>query len=922
MSFSGLRTTVQEKRAHWAIPATIMAISLFCLVGWQIGNPVLAGFGATTRPMNPVAALCFFLIGSYLLCSVVTKHFAPLLLVVISGALGALRTGAYLMGQLTSVDRLLFSQKMDQSPFVTKMAITAAISILALSLACILARTRQERLEKTAQYIAIATGIIGIFVVNVYAMGIATVKYTNLPMAFNAAFLVLLCAAHLLANSSHIGPMQVLSEGTRTAKLTRRLVWIGLVVPPLIGNIYVQLESMHIWREGINAAFLVTTLSAGFLAFSWYGASSSSQYEARIQATLAHVRHILDSIPVPLFIKDSEGRYTLVNREFSNMFSLTEEEVVGKTSVEIYPDSDQAKHQAEIDRNVLETGKEFRTPAIAITGQSGEVRYHVVTKRPIPTADGTGQLIVGASMEVTSLVLAEKEAAEAWREVLDLYDQAPCGYHSLDGSGMIVQMNLTELNWLGYSREDIVGKRFLTDFMAENQRQEFSVRLEEIKKRGFVGDMMTTMTRKDGSEFRAYLSSRAVTDDEGRFIRCRTTLFDLTEREQAEQEVRQARDEAERANFAKSEFLSRMSHELRTPLNAILGFAQLLEMEGHGETVEESARLIIRGGKHLLAMINEILDLSRLETGTLSISLEQVEAASNIQEVMTMLQSLASQRGITLNSNIGLDEQHFVIADQQRLRQILINLVSNAIKYNYENGMVEVSLEESPHQISISVSDSGQGIPADRVEELFAPFARLAAEDGPVEGTGLGLALSLGLAKQMGGSLIYEPNQPKGSVFTLNLNRALGVGAIVADETQVIQESRSWQIRGERTILLIEDNTSNVMLAERAIAALGTVRVEVATSGTEGMEMIQTGSYDLILLDVNLGDVSGLDVMEWLSSSSFAQIPVVVTSADATPRQIKALLNAGAKEYLTKPLDLYSFYKVVTALLNQDSMAA
>jgi signal transduction histidine kinase/ActR/RegA family two-component response regulator len=373
--------------------------------------------------------------------------------------------------------------------------------------------------------------------------------------------------------------------------------------------------------------------------------------------------------------------------------------------------------------------------------------------------------------------------------------------------------------------------------------------------------------------------------------------------EEAERErglAQRAGEEAQRANLAKSEFLSRMSHELRTPLNSVLGFAQLLDIELEEPAQRESAHHIERAGRHLLDLINEVLDLSRVESGNLPISLEPVLLGHVVGESVSLIGPFAEEHGVTLISDLGDAEHWCVLADRQRLTQVMLNLLSNAVKYNRAEGTVTVSVRR-PHvgRIVILVADQGNGISADQLEHLFTPFERLGAEDGKVEGTGLGLALSHRVTEAMGGTLSLDSSVGQGSTFTVELPQAAPPAAL--DTMDLPQES----ILPRTTILYVEDNLSNVRLLEAILAQQRGVKLVSAMHGRLGLDLARREDIDVVLLDLHLPDMTGIEVLRRLKADPRTRdLPVIVLSADATDGQIRRLLAAGAAEYLTKPLDV------------------
>ena len=393
------------------------------------------------------------------------------------------------------------------------------------------------------------------------------------------------------------------------------------------------------------------------------------------------------------------------------------------------------------------------------------------------------------------------------------------------------------------------------------------------------------------------------------------TFRDITDRIRNEQDL-EARVEsrtrdlaaathaAERANSAKSEFLSRMSHELRTPLNAILGFGQILQRQVDGELQKESVHYILKGGRHLLGLINEVLDLSRVETGNAELSIEPVPVGEVLDESLAMVRTAAADAGLALEEGLdGLDGVH-VVADRQRLKQVLINLLSNAVKYNRPGGRIRVEVGEREDWLRIAVSDTGNGISEEGLAKLFTPFERLNAGAG-IEGTGLGLFLTQRLVGAMGGRLTVESVVGEGTTFAVELEMARPPAECLAPTLEIVYHE---PIGRELSVLCIEDNSSNLRLMEMVFAHRPNVSLLSANEGMAGFRTARESSPDLILLDLNLPDVSGVEVLTRLKrSGATSDIPVIMISADATPGRAEENLRAGAEAFLTKPLNVDLF---------------
>lgn len=402
------------------------------------------------------------------------------------------------------------------------------------------------------------------------------------------------------------------------------------------------------------------------------------------------------------------------------------------------------------------------------------------------------------------------------------------------------------------------------------------------------------------------------TDDAGQIVAVLAYIVDVDDRRRAEDARREAQAAAEDANRAKSEFLSRMSHELRTPLNAVLGFGQLLETDDLTDAQRDSVDHILKGGRHLLDLINEVLDISRIEAGELSLSPEPVLAAELVGEAVDLMRPLADQRGIQLVLDSSGVCDCYVFADRQRAKQVLLNLLSNAIKYNRPRGSVAVSCEQpDATRMRISVTDTGSGIPTERLGLLFTPFERLGAEQTGEEGTGIGLALSKRLAEAMGGGLSAASTLGQGSTFTVELPRV--EGPVERYERLNGGTQPAVEPAGHRQVVLhIEDNLSNLTLVERVLAQRPGVEVVAAMQGRLGLELAREHHPVLVLLDLHLPDMGGEAVLQRLRDDpATASIPVVIVSADATPGQVQRLLSAGAAAYLTKPIDVRDLLRLL-----------
>jgi signal transduction histidine kinase/CheY-like chemotaxis protein len=380
--------------------------------------------------------------------------------------------------------------------------------------------------------------------------------------------------------------------------------------------------------------------------------------------------------------------------------------------------------------------------------------------------------------------------------------------------------------------------------------------------------------------------------------------------------ARQRQAAAEQASRAKNAFLARMSHELRTPLTVILGFAEVIEMGPDGSARGRAAR-IREAGQHLLSLITEILDLSRIETGQMALSAGAVSVQAMASECRDLLEPLAAAADVSITLGDGVTPTCYLRADQQRLKQVLLNLVGNAIKYNRRGGRVVLSCLPRPgNLLRLCVADTGAGIPPEKLARLFTPFERLGAEQSGVEGTGLGLALSRGLVQLMGGTLGVETEVGSGSTFWVELPPAPPPPPPPAPPAASPAPQPTDARSAARTVVLIEDSHANVALIEALLEQRPAVRLRTAYRGEVGLELARTHRPDLIVLDVHLPDLDGPAVLRHLKDDPTTRaIPVVALSADATPEQAARMRAAGAHSYLLKPLDVHYLLHILDTIL-------
>jgi PAS domain S-box-containing protein len=483
-----------------------------------------------------------------------------------------------------------------------------------------------------------------------------------------------------------------------------------------------------------------------------------------------------------------------------------------------------------------------------------------------------------------------------------------------DPSGIITDVNKQMMALTGCQRDELIGAAF-KDYFTDPERAEASIKLVLSEKK--VTNYELTVRARDGKETVVSYNATTFYDRDRTLQGVFASARDITERNRLDQvlkeknaELESAKSLAEKANLAKSDFLSSMSHELRTPLNAILGFAQLLEVGNPPPTAAQILRLqqIIKAGWYLLDLINEILDLAVIESGKLSLSREAVSLIEVIQECQAMVEPQAQQRGITL-SFLPFDHHWFANADRTRVKQVLINLLTNAIKYNREHGTVEVQCtESSPERLRISIKDSGAGLTPEKLVQLFQPFNRLGQETGAEEGTGIGLVVTKQLIELMGGAIGVKSTVDVGSEFWIDLIKDV-TPQLAAGHTPAAELAPQSQGNpAVRTLLYVEDNPANLMLVEQIIENQPHIRMLSARDGYHGIALARAHLPDVILMDINLPGISGVQALKLLRQDlTLAHIPVIALSANAMFRDIEKGLSAGFFRYLTKPIKINEF---------------
>lgn len=557
---------------------------------------------------------------------------------------------------------------------------------------------------------------------------------------------------------------------------------------------------------------------------------------------------------------------------------------------------------------------------LAIAFNSMIVRIETSTAELEKRSDSLADAVLARTTELSQA----KEVAEALSHYARSLIEANLDpLVTISAQGTITDVNEASVQATGVPREQLIGTDF-SDYFTEPDRARTGYK--KAFQEGMVRDYPLTIRHSAGGIMDVLYHAAVYRDDKGNVLGVFASARDITERKHLDQllheknaELERATAVAEKANLGKSEFLASMSHELRTPLNAILGFAQLIESGSPPPTLTQKRSLeqILRAGWYLLELIDEILDLAQIDSGKIMLSLEPVSLLEVMSDCLAMVGPQADKGGIALTC-APLESAYFIEADRTRTKQVLINLLSNAIKYNRPGGAVVVACTVvAPDSIRISIQDTGFGMTSEQQAQLFQPFNRLGRESGPVQGTGIGLVVTKRLIELMGGAIGVNSTFGEGSVFWIEFKLTTApqfeiqeIGHRVPEPRKVSDET------SKRTLLYVEDNPANLELIEQLIARRTDLRMLSAADGNLGIEFARAHQPDVILMDINLPGISGLEAMKILRADPLtAHIPIIAVSANALPRDIKMCLALGFFDYLTKPIMLNEFVRTLDLAL-------
>ncbi|MCF8253716.1 MAG: PAS domain S-box protein [Bacteroidia bacterium] len=717
-------------------------------------------------------------------------------------------------------------------------------------------------------------------------------------------------------------------------------------------NSFIRFDWVHLRPDGSVFEVDVCLTKINFkerqmLFCTWRDITNTKEAAKSLLISENRLRSLAENSLSVIWELNKDGRFTYVNAVSQIVFGYKPNELIGKKFYyELFPENLRDEY-IESMMSAAENGGHVINKECKIQQKNGNIIW--VSKNISAIKSSNGELIsfIGSDIDISE----KKDIEERKRMFKLISDQANYGAAIANLDGVLIYCNEHLAKMHGYKLSELIGKP-LSILHNERQISRVNELVELIISEGGFNALEVGHCKKDGTEFPCLMSAKVVSDENQNPLYTSATMIDITEAKNRQAEIiylnenlekkiqdrtkelsdstemlLAAKTEAENANKAKSEFLSRMSHEFRTPLNSILGFAQLIEMTNIlDSSIKKKVDHIKNSGSHLLELVNEILDLSKIEAGVVSLSLEPLNLNRLINETFEQLMPIANQRKIDLTFKNPLDQQFFVYADQQRMKQILINLISNGLKYNHIGGNVCVSIEvnnensSNEHFTKLKISDTGFGISNQDLERIFNPFERVSKDGMPIEGTGLGLSVVKQLIELMHGEVGVESTLNVGSTFWVKIPTSnSSLNPMESQIPVIVNPVINYHLKG--TILYIEDNLSNIELIKHALKInLPKIKLFTQTTGVNAVKVAIKFKPQLVLLDLNLPDMHGSEVLKWLKENSETKdIPVIIISADSTPEQIKKLKNLGAENYITKPLQLNLFLKEISKILIQNS---
>jgi PAS domain S-box-containing protein len=669
--------------------------------------------------------------------------------------------------------------------------------------------------------------------------------------------------------------------------------------------------------------------------------SIKKKAEESLRESEERFRSIMENSADAIFITDQNGKYLYTNREVTNMLGYSPEEMKEMTIADLAP-RDKIGDYLNTFSQLMITGKLYiEIDLLKKNGDLISVDLNSVLLQ--------GDMVYGSCRDITERKRTEQELMKhrhhleelveertrelrlSMDETRDLYENAPCGYHSIDADGKIVRMNNTELSWLGYTREEVIGKMKFIDFLTPEGLKTFKKNFPIFIKQGEIRNLEFELIRKDGSTFFVTVNGSAIYDNKGDFVMSRSTLFDITKRKTVEEAWKKAKQEADNANKAKSEFLANMSHEIRTPLNAVLGYTDLLSSTIADPVQKDYVNSIKTSGRSLLKLINDILDLSKIEAGKLNMEYDFVDTRLFFSEFERIFSLKIAEKELAFILELNSGTPQGIYIDESRLRQIVFNLIGNAIKFTADGTISLRIYAENPQIVNysktkteeiidliIEVQDTGIGISGELLEAIFEPFVQ-EREYKKYGGTGLGLAITRRLTMLMNGTITVQSELGKGSKFTVRIPEITYLRDF--SKTNVDIHIDPAAIIFERAVVLVVDDVEYNRNYIRDALKNTSLKILHAEDGVVGYEIAQKNVPDLIIADIRMPRLDGFGLLNKLKTNKkLFNIPVIAYSASVLRSQKEQIENSKFAGLLIKPVNITELYLVLMSILPYKSI--
>jgi PAS domain S-box-containing protein len=634
----------------------------------------------------------------------------------------------------------------------------------------------------------------------------------------------------------------------------------------------------------------------------------------------ADFRLIFESAPDAIVVVGGDARITLVNQQAEKMFGYARAELVGQPLTILIPERFRAAHKGHEARFFSSPVARPMGSRLELFGRTKDGREIPIEVSLSPLGEGTSRSVSAAIRDISERKRLEASARVTGERLSSAVESIQDAFALFDDNDHLVLCNSVYRRLVGDSLSGpLIGRSYREILRAWLPSLAFS---DDEKRDRFLHERLAARHAASTAAFDVHMQDGRrlrIMDrrtPEGGLVK---TIWDLTDEQRRAEELQEARQLAEAGSAAKSEFVSSMSHELRTPLNAILGFAQLLKrdrLEPLSERHKERVAQILTGGQHLLRLIDDILDLSRIEAKGVSISIEPVSVPEVLAEAAAALEPLATRAGVSLALEPVPPAVPLVSVDRTRFAQVVMNFGSNAIKYNRTGGRVTLHVSTpSPDRVRVLVKDDGMGIPLDKQDKLFQPFQRAGQETGPIEGTGIGLVITKRLAELMGGAVGFHSVPGEGSEFWVDVP-VHAASAPTAPSAQGSDPTTRLAPAGQRLILYVEDNPANVRFLKDLVSTFENVELVSMPTAELGLEHARARRPDIVIMDINLPGMSGIEALQALRAAPETKdIPVIALTAAATDRDRQRGLEAGFYRYLTKPVDVDELVAALESVL-------